>query len=681
MVQILLLSIRATRQGIWPLHLSSSIDTAPWFHAYDRVNYARYLPVYIAEMKSLPSTHPAVHSELNSASGEFVAQRQGKHGFSQVACDMAIKQTINRDSKTKGGMGNTQNKGSVNRWILSHPERAAIAKVCRDMAGKDDESRMRKDLDKTRAKRDNATVKQIMNTVTAMVDPFSYAGEKLINISSGLLVSNEVASNLTKAHTKGTEAYQAFCSKCILAGGDPSTFHQPIKALHLKTFASNSRSRVTTKYQKERVLLQSSSDLFIRLVIVSRSRSLDLRQLLSYSLTPIPASISTVDGLNVKTTKANLMHAMEDDVPGCRVNSVPPESALLFDGMALIQGTRDGSGTFLQYADRILVKAVRQCTSMRCTRMDFVTDRYPETSIKDCEHIRREASSAQRTEITRGDQKLPKQLTKFLSNGKNKENLVDFLLVAWSRPDAKIPPSLDIYLCHRESCTLLQNVNDTIVATEIPELQCDHQEADTRLMLHAKHACRTNATIVIASPDTDVFLLCASVMHEFTSELYFMTGTASDTRILQMSTISSWYRVDTCQAILGLHVFRGCDSTSAFKGKGKIKPLRLLLETPNAVQSFQRLGSDWDLDDELSVALEEFVCSLYGQQTTEVNVARYNIFTLKCRVDSALPPNKDCLQLHSQRASYQTAIYRRCLQPKSWHPALLVMVGNLKTKN
>ena len=132
------------------------------------VNYARYLPVYIAEMKSLPSTHPAVHSELNSASGEFVAQRQGKHGFSQVACDMAIEQTINRDSKTKGGMGNTQNKGSVNRWILSHPERAAIAKVCRDMAGKDDESRMRKDLDKTRAKRDNATVKQIMNTVTAL---------------------------------------------------------------------------------------------------------------------------------------------------------------------------------------------------------------------------------------------------------------------------------------------------------------------------------------------------------------------------------------------------------------------------------------------------------------------------------------------------------------------------------
>ena len=94
---------------------------------------------------------------------------------------------------------------------------------------------------------------------------------------------------------------------------------------------------------------------------------------------------------------------------------------------------------------------------MRCTRMEFVTDRYPETSIKDCEHRRREA---QRTEITRGDQKLPKQLQKFLSNGKNKENLVDFLLVAWSRPDVKIPPGLDIYLCHREFCTLLQNVND-----------------------------------------------------------------------------------------------------------------------------------------------------------------------------------------------------------------------------
>ena len=147
MVQCLLLFLRATREGDWKLHLASLRQILPWFFAYDRVNYARYLPAYISQMDSLSITHPAISDSF--LAGNFVVQRQDRYGFAQIACDMAIEQTCNRDSKTKGGMKClTPKKGAVNRWLLSHHQRAAIMKECKLMAGKDQEGRARKDLDK-----------------------------------------------------------------------------------------------------------------------------------------------------------------------------------------------------------------------------------------------------------------------------------------------------------------------------------------------------------------------------------------------------------------------------------------------------------------------------------------------------------------------------------------------------
>lgn len=73
-----------------------------WMFAYDRTNYARYLPVYWIEMSQLPTTYPYIYNEL--IKGHFGVQRQDSHGFAQVACDMTIEQTVNRDTKTSRGV-------------------------------------------------------------------------------------------------------------------------------------------------------------------------------------------------------------------------------------------------------------------------------------------------------------------------------------------------------------------------------------------------------------------------------------------------------------------------------------------------------------------------------------------------------------------------------------------------
>ena len=58
MVQQLLLFVRATRTTDWDLHLSAVRSMLPWFFARDRVNYARYLPLYWLEMLCVQDTHP-----------------------------------------------------------------------------------------------------------------------------------------------------------------------------------------------------------------------------------------------------------------------------------------------------------------------------------------------------------------------------------------------------------------------------------------------------------------------------------------------------------------------------------------------------------------------------------------------------------------------------------------------
>jgi hypothetical protein len=50
---ILLNLLRSSREGNWNLHLFSIKEMIPWCFAYDKFNYARYLPVYYSQMEAL----------------------------------------------------------------------------------------------------------------------------------------------------------------------------------------------------------------------------------------------------------------------------------------------------------------------------------------------------------------------------------------------------------------------------------------------------------------------------------------------------------------------------------------------------------------------------------------------------------------------------------------------------
>ena len=56
MVKLLMLFVRATRE--WVLHLSSLDSFVKYFFVHDLHNYARYSPVYLADMFDFQTSDP-----------------------------------------------------------------------------------------------------------------------------------------------------------------------------------------------------------------------------------------------------------------------------------------------------------------------------------------------------------------------------------------------------------------------------------------------------------------------------------------------------------------------------------------------------------------------------------------------------------------------------------------------
>ena len=195
---------------------------------------------------------------------------------------------------------------------------------------------------------------------------------------------------------------------------------------------------------------------------------------------------------------------------------------------------------------------------------------------------------------------------------------------------------------------------------EVRELSSSQEEADTRLLLHASHSAREGyEAVIVNSEDTDVFILLLGFSSSINTKLYVRCGTKTRTRLIDIGKVVHSIEREVCEALMGMHSFTaGCDTVSAFAGKGKISALKILKSNNIVRRAFTELGQSWVVSDDLFTVLEKFTCSMYmsvGNITGRVNDARYELFCAKNgEVEShQLPPCQDCLRKHVLRANYQ----------------------------
>ena len=98
--------------GDWKLHLLALAKFARYFFAHDIINYARMIPVYLAEMEELSKSDPDILKEFEN--GNWVVNKNSESSFCALGADHAHEH-VNRSMKVTGGLlGITQNPNETN---------------------------------------------------------------------------------------------------------------------------------------------------------------------------------------------------------------------------------------------------------------------------------------------------------------------------------------------------------------------------------------------------------------------------------------------------------------------------------------------------------------------------------------------------------------------------------------
>ena len=115
--------------------------------------------------------------------------------------------------------------------------------------------------------------------------------------------------------------------------------------------------------------------------------------------------------------------------------------------------------------------------------------------------------------------------------------LVEFFVSQWKNAESRLKiGQKPFYVTSRSD---VYKINDAVVE-RVLQLQSNHEEADTRMLLYAKQTSLTYPKVLISSPDTDVFIICLSVHTRIAANLYFLTGVKSSRRIIDVSKVSDY---------------------------------------------------------------------------------------------------------------------------------------------
>jgi hypothetical protein len=286
-------------------------------------------------------------------------------------------------------------------------------------------------------------------------------------------------------------------------------------------------------------------------------------------------------------------------------------------------------------------------------------------SIKGGERNIREAHSAMEITIRISHTSFSKQWDKYNGHVKNKQNLCQFLCEEWcSLGQEMLQPGQEMVVAggfaDGTRAVLVSNGQHDAIG----HLKSDHEEADTRLLLHAKYASNTHSRIVIHSSDTDVCVLCVVLYQESNfHKVWFRTGIRDKLRFIPCHSIASRIGDGVCKALPAYHAISGCDSTSALAGVGKKKCIKLLREDQGVQDILSLVGVPPRMTANMLQDTETCICQMYGAYLKTADETCYWMFCQECQKSESLPPTTDSLHLHIKRSNYQTYIWRKSLHP------------------
>ena len=174
-------------------------------------------------------------------------------------------------------------------------------------------------------KKDENDIDKAMHTIEIWVNPFKSrnATEPLVNIASAVKATDSITDDLRTAEKKGNAAFVSFVEK-RLQSNEIDYLYAPLSKSNLQTFGDLVKSR-TVKSTATAVVVNAGRGWFARMVVIAHHRQMNMQEVLTYPLGPLPWSLVTPDGAPTKTATSALLHILEGkaqpvkDVPASAV--------------------------------------------------------------------------------------------------------------------------------------------------------------------------------------------------------------------------------------------------------------------------------------------------------------------------------------------------------------------------
>ena len=340
---------------------------------------------------------------------------------------------------------------------------------------------------------------------------------------------------------------------------------------------------------------------------------------------------------------------------------------MILDGAAVIHMLQPGSSkTFSEYFKNVFFPYIDRLMR-KTSRLDVVFDRYFLNSLK--ADAREGRGSGQRVQVSLKTV-IPTKFNNFLSVNENKEELFHLL--------ADVIVTCNMWPDKVVICTFDDTVKTNVSYIDVTSITPTNvEEADGRILLHAKHAVETGHTrILIRTVDSDVVVIAVYAFKRLQNalELWIDFGIGKMRRYIAVHLLATTLRTEICDSIPFFHAFTGCDTGSSFNGIGKKKAWNVWMKYRVVDDIFNRLSTATDstVDDASFETIQRFVVLLYDQSSdiSRVNECRRILFTKRNRPIDNIPPTADALLQHLKRATLQAKIWCRSLEkvPTNLHP-------------
>ena len=176
--------------------------------------------------------------------------------------------------------------------------------------------------------------------VESFINPFMIDDkDKLVSLSSGATATKPIEMEVLRAEKAGKDAKDIFIKDRLEKN---INFFDPVKRLNLKTLGDMEKKSTVTTTKNKVFLYKQQGNIAFQLFVKSQSLGLqlDIKELMTFPLTPVPYSIGTADGFLAKTDKSKCFSYLTKECEDAPVPSA--ESTLVVqDGNACFYYMKD----------------------------------------------------------------------------------------------------------------------------------------------------------------------------------------------------------------------------------------------------------------------------------------------------------------------------------------------------